>query len=118
MEWVIIAYLIVVAGSLLTLGRLSDMIGRRAMWVTGLAFFTAGSVLCGAAPSLLFLVISRAFQGIGGAMIMSVSPAMITRAFPAGQRGRALGMIGAIVAIGTSAGPTLGGIITQVLSWR
>ncbi|MGA2225973.1 MAG: MFS transporter [Syntrophobacteraceae bacterium] len=117
-EWVIIAYLIVVASSLLTLGRLSDMIGRKAMWVTGLAFFTAGSVLCGAAPSLLFLVISRAFQGIGGAMIMSVSPAMITRAFPAGQRGRALGMIGAIVAIGTSAGPTLGGIITQALSWR
>ena len=117
-QWVIIAYLIVVASSLLTLGRLSDMIGRKALWVTGLALFTAGSALCGAAPSLLFLVIARAFQGIGGAMIMSVSPAMVTHAFPAGQRGRALGIIGATVAIGTSAGPTLGGIITQALSWR
>ncbi|MGO9020276.1 MAG: MFS transporter [Syntrophobacteraceae bacterium] len=117
-EWVIIAYLIVVASTLLTLGRLSDMIGRKGLWVTGLALFTAGSALCGAAPSLLFLVISRAFQGTGGALMMSISPAMITHAFPAGERGRALGLIGAIVAVGTSAGPTLGGIITQAFSWR
>ena len=117
-EWVIIAYLIVIAGTLLTLGRLSDMIGREAIWVTGLAVFTVGSALCGAAPSLLFLVISRGFQGLGGAMTMSVSPAMITHAFPSGERGKALGLIGAVVAVGTSAGPTLGGVITQALSWR
>jgi len=117
-EWVIIAYLIVVAGTLLTLGRLSDIIGRKAIWLAGLAVFTVGSALCGAAPSLLFLVISRAFQGLGGAMTMSVSTAMITRAFPAGERGRALGLIGTVVAVGISAGPTLGGIITQALTWR
>ncbi len=117
-EWVIIAYLVVVAGMLLTLGRLSDIMGCKALWVAGLGFFTVGSALCGAAPSLLFLVFSRAFQGIGGAMIMSVSPAMITRAFPSGERGRALGMVAAVVAVGTSAGPALGGIITQALTWR
>jgi EmrB/QacA subfamily drug resistance transporter len=116
-EWVIIAYLVVIASSLLTLGRLSDIIGRKAVWLTGLAVFTAGSALCGAAPSLLFLVISRAFQGIGGAMMMSVSPAMITHAFPARERGKGLGLFGSVVAIGTSAGPTLGGIITQAFSW-
>jgi len=117
-EWVIIAYLIVVAGTLLTLGRLSDIIGRRAVWVTGLAVFTAGSALCGAAPSLLFLVVSRALQGLGGAMIMAASTAMITDAFPVGERGRAFGLIGAVVAVGISAGPPSGGIITQMLSWR
>ena len=117
-EWVIIGYLIVIASILLTLGRLSDIIGRKALWVSGLAVFTAGSVLCGTAPSLLFLVISRCFQGIGGAMIMSVSPAMITYAFPAGERGRALGLNATVVAVGTSAGPTLGGIITHAISWR
>ena len=116
-EWVIIAYLMVIASSLLTLGRLSDIIGRKTVWLTGLAAFTAGSALCGAAPSLLFLVISRAFQGIGGAMMMAVSPAMITHAFPARERGKGLGLFGSVVAIGTSAGPTLGGIITQAFSW-
>ncbi|SPF48493.1 Drug resistance transporter, EmrB/QacA subfamily (fragment) [Syntrophobacter sp. SbD1] len=117
-EWVIIAYLIVISSILLTLGRLSDMIGRKVIWVFGLAVFTASSVLCGVAPSLLFLVVSRAIQGIGGAMIMSVGPAMITHAFRAGERGRALGFLGTVVAVGTSAGPTLGGIITQAFSWR
>jgi EmrB/QacA subfamily drug resistance transporter len=117
-EWVIIAYLMVIASTLLTLGRLSDIIGRKLIWVTGLGVFTAGSALCGAAPSLPFLVVSRAFQGLGGAMTMSVSTAMIIHAFPVGERGRALGLVGAVVAVGISAGPTLGGIITQALSWR
>lgn len=117
-EWVIIAYLIVISSILLTLGRLSDMIGRKAIWVIGLFVFTVSSISCGVAPSLVFLVVSRAFQGIGGAMIMSVGPAMITRAFRAGERGRALGFLGTVVAVGTSAGPTLGGIITQAFSWR
>ncbi len=117
-EWVIIAYLVVVASMLLTLGRLSDMIGCKALWVTGLGVFTVGSVMCGAASSLPFLVVSRAFQGIGGAMTMAVSPAMTTRAFPARERGRALGMVAAVVAVGTSAGPALGGLITEALTWR
>ncbi len=117
-EWVIIAYLIVIASLLLILGRLSDMLGEKLLWVLGLAIFTISSALCGAAPSLLSLVIFRGLQGIGGAMLMAIGPAMITRAFPATERGRALGLLGLVVAAGTSAGPAVGGIITQVFSWR
>lgn len=117
-EWVIIAYLIVIVSLLLILGRLSDMLGQKLLWVSGLVIFTISSALCGAAPSLLSLVIFRALQGIGGAMLMAIGPAMITRAFPVTERGRALGLLGVVVAAGTSAGPTVGGIITQVFSWR
>ena len=117
-EWVIIAYLIVTASLLLTLGRLLDMVGQKLLWVLGLFIFTTSSALCGAAPSLLFLVIFRALQAVGGAMIMAISPVMITRAFPATERGRALGILGLVVAAGTSAGPTVGGIITEVFTWR
>jgi EmrB/QacA subfamily drug resistance transporter len=117
-EWVIIAYLIVIAGLLLTLGRLLDMVGLKLLWVLGLLIFTSSSALCGAAPSLLWLVIFRALQAVGGALIMAASPVMITRAFPATERGRALGILGLVVAVGLSAGPTVGGFITHAFSWR
>ena len=117
-EWVIISYLIVIASLLLTLGRLTDIVGRKLIWALGMSIFTIGSALCGAAPSLLTLVLFRALQGLGGAMIMAISPAMITRAFPAWQRGRALGLNAMVVAAGTSAGPAIGGFITQAFSWR
>jgi EmrB/QacA subfamily drug resistance transporter len=117
-EWVIIGYLVVVAGTMLTLGRLADMVGRKPLWAIGIIAFTISSALCGAASSLLSLVIFRALQGVGGAMMMAISPAMTTRAFPSNERGRALGTIAAIVAVGTSAGPTLGGIITAAFTWR
>jgi EmrB/QacA subfamily drug resistance transporter len=117
-EWVIIAYLVVVAGVLLTAGRMADMIGRKPIWAAGLAIFTLGSAICGAAPTLPFLIAARAFQGLGGALIMAVSPAMLTSAFPPSERGRALGMNAVVVALGVSTGPTLGGLITTSLSWR
>ena len=117
-EWVIIAYLVVIAGVLLTTGRLADMIGRKPIWVAGLIIFTSGSAICGASVSLDMLIAARALQGLGGAFIMAVSPAMLTSAFPAHERGRALGMNAVIVALGVSVGPTLGGIITEHLSWR
>ncbi|MGH2484476.1 MAG: MFS transporter, partial [Ktedonobacterales bacterium] len=117
-EWVIIAYLIVIASILLTFGRLTDIMGRKLLWVIGLVIFTVGSALCGAAPSLALLIAFRAFQGIGGALLMAISPAMITRAFPASERGRALGLNALTVAVGASAGPSIGGVLTQVASWR
>src|SRR5437868_6664943 len=73
-EWVTIAYLVVVAGTLLTIGRLADMIGRKPVWVAGLVIFTLGSTICGAASSLGMLIAARAFQGLGGALLMSISP--------------------------------------------
>ncbi|HXZ06077.1 MAG TPA: MFS transporter, partial [Ktedonobacteraceae bacterium] len=117
-EWVIIAYLVVIAGVLLTTGRLADMIGRKPIWIAGLIIFTTGSAICGASVSLGMLIAARALQGLGGAFIMAVSPAMLTNAFPASERGRALGMNAVIVALGVSVGPTLGGLITESFTWR
>src|SRR2546421_9144427 len=117
-EWVITAYLVVTASVLLTAGRLADTLGRKPIWVTGLLIFITGSAICGAAPSLAILIAARGLQGLGGALIMAISPAMLTRAFPASERGRALGINAVVVALGVSTGPTLGGIITAHLSWR
>ncbi len=117
-EWVMISYLVVIAGVLLTFGRLADLFGRKTLWIGGLVVFTLGSAICGAAPTLLALILARAFQGVGGALIMSVSLAILTAAFPPEERGRALGLNAVIVALGTSSGPTLGGLITQYFSWH
>lgn len=117
-EWVIIVYLVVIAATLLTIGRVADMTGRKYIWAAGLAIFTIGSALCGAAPSLGFLIAARAFQAIGGSLLFAVSAAMLTAAFPPNERGRVLGMNALVVALGISVGPTLGGFITQYLTWR
>jgi EmrB/QacA subfamily drug resistance transporter len=114
----VISYLVVIAALLLTIGWLTDMIGRKVAWAVGLAVFTAGSALCGAAPSLSFLIAARGVQAIGGALLFAVSAAMLTAAFPPSERGRALGMNSLIVALGVSAGPAIGGLITESLSWR
>src|SRR2546421_286770 len=117
-EWIIIGYLIVIAACLLTLGRLADMVGRKPIFEAGLVIFVLGSIFSGAAPSLATLIIARLFQGVGGAFIFAVNTAMITSVFPASERGRALGLNAVVVALGVSAGPTIGGLITQYLSWR
>jgi EmrB/QacA subfamily drug resistance transporter len=117
-EWVLDGYLVVIAAALLTFGRIADMLGRKSLLLAGLALFTLGSALCGAAPSLGVLVAARCFQGLGAAAIFSVNIAMVTRAFPAEERGRALGINMVIVALGVSVGPTVGGILTSALSWR
>jgi EmrB/QacA subfamily drug resistance transporter len=117
-EWVVIAYLVVIASTLLTVGRFADRIGRKPVWTAGLLVFSLGSALCGAAPSLGLLIAARMVQGIGASLLMAVSPAMLTAAFPAHERGRALGLNATIVALGISAGPTLGGLIVEHASWR
>jgi EmrB/QacA subfamily drug resistance transporter len=117
-EWVVIAYLVVIASLLLTVGRAADVAGRSVTWAAGLAVFTASSALCGAAPTLGALVAFRALQGVGSAGTMAVSPAMLVAAFPREQRGRALGLNAVIVGLGISLGPTLGGIVTEHLGWR
>ena len=117
-EWVIIAYLVAIAATLLPFGHLSDLVGRKPVWLAGLGTFAVGSMLCGAAPSLALLVVARAFQGLGGALIFAPALAIITDAFPPTGRGRALGVNAVVFAMGTSLGPTLGGLITEHLSWR
>jgi EmrB/QacA subfamily drug resistance transporter len=117
-EWIIIGYLVVAAALLLTVGRLSDLLGRTPIWMTGLGLFTLGSVLCGAAPSLQLLIMARLLQGAGAALVLATGTAMLTDAVPPEQHGRALGLGALAIALGTSVGPTLGGLITEHLSWR
>jgi EmrB/QacA subfamily drug resistance transporter len=117
-EWIIIGYLVIIAAVLLTCGRIADIFGRKPVLLAGLAIFVLGSALCGMAPSLLLLIIARFFQGLGGALIFSVNIAMITSTFPVKERGLALGLNAVVVSLGVSAGPTIGGIITQYLTWR
>ncbi len=94
------------------------MLGRKPLFLAGVAVFTLGSAFCGAAPSLSTLIGSRCLQGLGAAAIFSVNVAMITRSFPAAERGRALGTNAILVALGVSVGPTVGGVLTHALSWR
>lgn len=117
-EWVIVIYLLLVSGLLLTFGRLGDMRGHKPVYLTGFGLFVASSALCGLAPSTGALIGFRGLQALGAAMVMSNSPAILTKNFPAGQRGQALGMQATLTYLGLTAGPSLGGWLTQHLSWR
>ena len=94
------------------------MVGRKPVWLAGLALFTFGSGVCGAANSLSVLIAARAFQGLGGALLLSTSVAIITDSFSYDKRGFALGCNAVVIALGSSAGPALGGLITEHWSWR
>lgn len=117
-EWVPMIYLLTVSSLLLTCGRLSDIRGRRLVYCGGFVIFSAGSLLCGIAGGEAWLIASRVLQGVGAAMLMACSPALVVDAFPMAERGRALGMVGMVVAAGLTTGPALGGLILQHFSWR
>ena len=117
-EWVVMIYLLTVSSLLLSFGRLSDIRGRRWVYSRGLVIFSAGSLFCALAPNAYSLIAARAFQGIGAAMVMSCTPALVVDTFPASERGRALGMMGTVVALGLTAGPGLGGLLIHLFSWR
>jgi EmrB/QacA subfamily drug resistance transporter len=117
-EWVVVAYLLVVGSLLLTFGRLGEVLSFKRVYLGGFAIFTAASVCCGLSPNEGWLIAFRVVQAVGAAMIMSMGPAIVARTFPANERGRALGLNGISVALGLSLGPALGGILTQDASWR
>ena len=118
LQWVVDAYALTLAAVLLTAGALSDMYGRKLLYMLGLAIFTAASMLCGFAPGHLFLEISRGVQGVGGAIMFSVSLALLADAFRGPERGVAFGVWGAITGVAVAIGPLLGGALTSGLSWR
>ncbi|HJU86587.1 MAG TPA: DHA2 family efflux MFS transporter permease subunit, partial [Gemmatimonadota bacterium] len=117
-QWVVLAYLLTLATLVLGIGRLGDIVGKKPIYTWGFAVFTLGSVLCGLSPSVGWLIGFRVFQGIGAAMIFALGFAIITEAFPREERGRALGIQGAIVSVGIVLGPTLGGLLIGSLGWR
>ena len=117
-QWVTDAYALTLASFLLTSGSLADRFGRRRAFLVGLVVFTLGSVLCAAAPDPLVLIISRAAQGVGGAILFATSLALLATSFQGRQRGVALGVWGATTGIATALGPILGGVITSGFSWR
>jgi len=117
-EWVTMIYLLTVSSLLLSFGRLSDIKGRRWVYSRGLLIFSVGSLFCGAADSAAWLIAARAFQGVGAAMIMACTQALVADVFPTAERGRAMGMVGAVVASGLTLGPALGGWILHLAPWQ
>lgn len=117
-QWVILSYLLTMGTLMLSIGRLGDMIGKKPIYTAGFVVFTIGSVLCGLAQTVYWLIAFRVFQAIGAAMTLALGAAIVTEAFPAKERGRALGLIGTIVSIGVIIGPTIGGVMIEVLSWH
>ncbi|HIE12108.1 MAG TPA: DHA2 family efflux MFS transporter permease subunit [Desulfotomaculum sp.] len=117
-EWVLMAFLLVISTLLLPFGRLGDMYGFKRIYLLGIVVFAAGSVLCGMAPSIFVLIAFRILQGIGAAMVMAVSSAIITAAFPPWERGKALGFLGVFVASALGFGPVFGGLLLNWTGWR
>lgn len=117
-EWVVLAYLLTISTLMLGVGRLADIIGKKKIYAAGFVIFTVGSVLCGLSTQIAWLIAFRVLQAIGGAMMMALGTAIVTEAFPPSERGKALGIMGTVVSIGIIAGPTIGGLILEALSWQ
>ena len=118
LQWVIDAYALTLATFVLNAGSLADLLGRKRVFVTGVILFTAASVLCGAATSPLFLILSRAGQGVGGAIMFATSLALLSEEFHGRERGTAFGIWGATTGAAVAVGPLVGGLLTTYLSWR
>src|SRR5436190_19813484 len=119
LQWVVNAYTLTFAGFLLLGGRAADLFGRRRMFLLGLGLFTAASLAGGLAQTEVQLVVARAFQGLGGAVLAPATLTILTTSLAEGaERARALGMWSAVAAGGGAAGALLGGILTDLVSWR
>ena len=117
-QWVIEAYALFLAALLLVGGSLGDHYGRRRVFVIGIAIFAAASAWCGFAPDIRQLIIARAAQGIGAALLVPGSLAIISSSFPEEERGRAIGTWSGFSAITAAIGPVLGGWLVDHVSWR
>lgn len=117
-QWVVSAYLLVITILLPFFGKIGDMYGRRPVYLVGFIIFTMGSFLCSIANGIWFLVGARVVQAMGASMLMSNAPAIISLTFPGKERGRALGMIGTVVALASMSGPSLGGLLVGTFSWQ
>jgi EmrB/QacA subfamily drug resistance transporter len=117
-QWVVLAYLLAITSLIVSAGRLGDLLGRRRVLTAGIALFTLASLLCGMAPTLSALVAARALQGLGAAAMLALTVAMVSESVPRERTGRAMGLLGTMSAVGTTLGPSLGGVLTASQGWR
>ena len=116
--WVALAYILVCSSLMLVLGKISDLMGRKKIYASGMFIFTIGLIACSLAQSIGQLILFRMFQAVGAAMIISCGPAIVIESFPPKEIGRGLGLLGSSVSIGFIAGPILGGFLLTWLDWR
>jgi EmrB/QacA subfamily drug resistance transporter len=118
MQWVVNAYTLFLSAGLLIGGAAGDRFGRRRVFIAGIGVFAAASLWCGLSPDITHLILARAVQGMGGALLVPSTLAIIGASFAAEERGRAIGTWAAFSAITTAGGPLLGGWLTDAFSWR
>ena len=118
LQWVVDAYALTLAATILNAGSLGDLLGRKRIFLVSITLFTLASALCGAATSPLFLELARGLQGIGGAGMFAVSLAIIAQEFHGKERGTAFGIWGATIGIAVAIGPLVGGALTTYAGWR
>ena len=117
-EWIVLIYLLVLSLLLLPMGRFSDLLGRRRIFLLGFVSFIVASAICGLAPSYGLLIFGRGLLGIAGAMLLSVGPALLTTTFPPEKRGQALGLQALMTYLGLALGPLIGGWLADTLGWQ
>jgi EmrB/QacA subfamily drug resistance transporter len=117
-QWVLLIYDLLLIGTVITVGRLGDLFGRRRFYAVGFLVFVLGSALCGAAQSAWQIILFRGLQAIGGALISANGRAVASVAFPATERGKAMGFASMAFHVGFLTGPTLGGILIDTIGWR
>ncbi|PBJ02135.1 MFS transporter [Pseudomonas sp. ACN5] len=117
-QWVVLAYLLAITALIVSAGRLGDIVGRRRLLLIGMGVFTVASVLCAVSSGLGWLIAARALQGIGAAIMMALTLALVSEAVPKAKLGSAMGLLGTMSAIGTSLGPTLGGFLIANSGWQ
>jgi EmrB/QacA subfamily drug resistance transporter len=117
-QWIVLAYLLALTSLIVSCGRLGDIVGRRRLLIVGVSLFTAASLLCGLAPTLPLLIAARALQGVGAAVMMALTTALISETVPKERTGSAIGLLGTMSATGTALGPSLGGLILARFGWQ
>lgn len=117
-QWVVTSYLLIISTLVLMFGRLADIKGKKNIYQSGFLIFSLGSLLCACSRTMYFLITARIIQGLGASMMMSCNFGIITMCFPLNERGRAIGMLGTVVAIGTMTGPPLGGFLAGTFRWQ
>lgn len=117
-QWVVVAYLLAITVTIVGVGRLGDIVGRRKILLVGIVVFTVASLLCALAPSLGLLVTFRMVQGVGAAILMALTMAFVRETVSKERTGSAMGLLGTMSAIGTALGPSLGGVLVGSVGWQ